>query len=174
MNDLIPIFYESAAECGLHSVEGPNHAPTSDMSHLGTLSTSDGSVTINVRILMLFDETVVFIVSCGGRNSPFQLKLPRKTTEPGGWCAPLDVAAIKRYLRRIVFGPIVRPATELPALAHLSTGLLINILGFAEAADLCSVGLANRRFCCVCKEDALWSDLLRRGECFVSLNVSCM
>lgn len=132
MDDIMTLFYESAGACGLRQITKPVLPAGSGVSYRGTFSTSDDKVEIGFRVNLLFGETVIFIVSHKGKNSPFQLKLPRFATEIEGYPGELDKGAIKRYLGTIVFGPIMRPGVELPALAHLSTGLLLHILSFSE------------------------------------------
>jgi hypothetical protein len=149
METVSSLFLEAAQGWGLGLVD----------EQLGSgqlLATADGAVKIGVMMVVMFDETILFIVSHNGKDTPYNLKLPKVHGDGGeeGWVElEINNEAVRRFFNLHIFAPILRPGLALPLLSHLSSPLLLNILGYCKVAaspqPCCSVPLLTYATACL-------------------------
>ena len=87
-------------------------------------------ISLQIRVVSIFDETVVFYISHSVRTIPFHISIHNFTDTDN----ILNINKLKKHLCLTIFDPIFNPNKELPTLTMVSGPNMLHIFSYLQVS----------------------------------------
>ena len=132
---IVSIFCLVAKNYGLQPDEGWEHIEhyIHNKGNIPPLKLCNNTclISLQIRVVSIFDETVVFYISHSGRTIPFHISIHNFTDTDN----ILNINKLKKHLCLTIFDPIFNPNKELPTLTMVSGPNMLHIFSYLQVSS---------------------------------------